>query len=75
MRGAAKSGHRALGATVGAVWCGWLAAYKYPSFCHGVPSLRPPGTRTVPPDPRILEFIELGLAVNVDVVRSFLGSS
>ena len=51
----------------------WLAAYKYPSFCHGVPSLLPPGTLPLPPAPSFLDFFELRLAVNVDVVKLTLG--
>ena len=73
MREAIKSGHRALGATVGAVWWRWRPSYKTLPPINEIDIPLPTSTRPLPPAPNFLEFCALRLSVSVDVVRVALG--
>ena len=59
MREAIESGHRALGATVGAVWCIVALSYKtLPPIAERYPP--PPGPSPIPPDHVKLEVFASG---------------
>ena len=74
MREAIKSGHRALGATVGAVWwvVGLLLTKPYPLSRSDIPL--PTGAARCRWTRENSILLHRGLAANVDVVRSPLGA-
>ena len=74
MRGAVESGHRALGATVGAVW--WIIGLLLtkPSRLSRSDIPLPTGTAHFRRTRENSMFLRQGIAANVDVVGAVLGS-